>query len=96
MSLDHKYLERLIESSNDIIVAVDTRGAVIYYNDGARKSLHYTHDEISGQSVVKLYPSVEEARRVMLAMRQSTDGGRISGFETVFRSKEGEDIPVVP
>jgi PAS domain S-box-containing protein len=95
MSLDHKYLERLIESSNDIIVAVDTRGSVIYYNDGARKSLHYTHDEISGQSVMKLYPSVEEARRVMRAMRDSTDGGRISGFETVFRSKEGEDIPVV-
>jgi len=94
-SLDHKYLERLVESSTDIIVAVDTSGVVIYYNDGARKCLHYSADEIIGQSVVRLYPSLEEARRVMRAMRDSTDGGRISGLETVFRSKENADIPVM-
>ncbi|HTY54120.1 MAG TPA: response regulator [Candidatus Binataceae bacterium] len=94
-SLDQNYLERLVESSADTIVAVDTRGAVIYYNDGARKLLHYNADEIIGQNVVRLYPTVEEAKRVMRAMRESTDGGRISGLETVFRSKESEDIPVV-
>ena len=94
-SLDHKYLERLVESSTDIIVAADTHGVVTYYNDGARKCLHYSAEEIIGQSVLRLYPSLEEARRVMRAMRESTDGGRITGLETVFRGKENEDIPVV-
>src|SRR5208282_5529871 len=95
VSLDHKYLERLVESYPDIIVAVDTVGVVTYYNDGARKRLHYTAEEIIGQKVVRLYPSVEEARRVMQALRESKDDGRISGFETVFRSKENENIPVM-
>jgi len=93
-SLDHKYLDRLVESSPDIIVAVDVDGAIIYYNDGARRSLHYTAEEIIGQNVLRLYPSREEARRVMREMRQSRDAGRISSLETVFRSKENEDIPV--
>ncbi len=95
VSLDHKYLERLVESYPDIIVAVDTVGVVTYYNDGARKRLHYTAEEIIGQKVVRLYPSVEEARRVMQALRESKDDGRISGFETVLRSKENENIPVM-
>ena len=38
-SLDQKYLERLVESSPDIIVAVDQEGTIIYYNDGARQNL---------------------------------------------------------
>jgi PAS domain S-box-containing protein len=94
-SLDHKYLERLVESSTDIIVAVDTLGVVTYYNDGARESLHYTAEEIIGQSVERLYLSLEEARRVMRAMRESKDDGRVSGLESVFRSKENENIPVM-
>ena len=93
-SLNTKYLERLVESSRDIIVAVDRAGTIIYYNDGARKNLHYQPDEIIGQKVTRIYPSPEEARRVMKAMRESTDAGRISNFETVFRDQDDEIIPV--
>ena len=38
-SLDPKYLQRLVETSPDIIVAVDIKGTVVYYNDGARRGL---------------------------------------------------------
>src|SRR5208282_702758 len=92
MSLDQKYLQRLIESSPDVIIAVDRQGTVIYYNDGARQNLGYSSEEIIGQNVTRIYPSLEEARRVMKTMRES--GGRISSFETMFRSKSGELIPV--
>ena len=34
-TLDQSYLKQLIESSPDIIIAVDRDGTVIYYNDGA-------------------------------------------------------------
>ena len=95
VSLDQKYLERLVESYPDMIVAVDAQGVVTYYNEGARKCLHYNAEEVVGQSVLRFYPSPEEARRVMQAMRESSDGGRISGFETIFRSKENQDIPVM-
>ena len=94
-SLDHNYLQSLVESSPDIIIAVDRDGTIIFYNDGARKNLRYSAEEIVGQKVTTIYPSPEEARRVMKAMRAaSDDSGRISNFETVLRSKDGELIPV--
>jgi PAS domain S-box-containing protein len=92
MSFDNKHLQLLIEISPDIIIAVDRQGTVIYYNDGARQNLGYSSEEIIGQNVTRIYPSLEEARRVMKTMRES--GGRISSFETMFRSKSGELIPV--
>jgi PAS domain S-box-containing protein len=94
LSLEKKYLRRLIESSPDIVIAVDRDGVVIYYNDSARRSLHYGPGEIIGQKVTRIYPSIDEARRVMKAMRESTDSGRISNFETVFRDKDNQDLPV--
>ena len=94
LSLDHNFIQQLVESSPDIIVAVNREGIIIFYNDGARRNLHYTSQEMIGEHVTHIYPSVDEARRVMKAMRESTDSGRISNFETVFRSKDNELIPV--
>ena len=70
-SLDKKYFQRLIESSPDIIIAVDKSGTVNYYNDGARTSLGYSSEEIIGEGCTRIYPSIDEARRVMKAMRAS-------------------------
>ena len=78
-----------------MIVAVDSDGNIVYYNDGARTNLHYSGQEMIGEKVLRIYPSIEEARRVMTAMRDSGQGGRISNFETVFKNKDGELIPVM-
>jgi PAS domain S-box-containing protein len=94
LSLDQKYFQRLVESSPDIIIAVDKDGTVNFYNDGARTNLGYSPEEIIGQNCTRIYSSLEEARRVMKAMRESGDGGRIAMFETMFRNKAGELIPV--
>ncbi len=90
------YLEHLAEISPDIIVAVDRSGAIIFYNDGARRTLGYTSDEIRDKPVTLLYPNLEEARRMMAGMR-SADldvAGKASNFETTLVSKSGEKIPV--
>jgi PAS domain S-box-containing protein len=89
-------LERLIARSTDIVVATDRAGRVIYYNDGASRILGYKIHEILGSNVVTLYPSLAEAKRVMKAMRAEDHGGRgiVETFQTTFRSKSGEDIPV--
>ena len=92
LSLDRNYLHRLVESSTDIIIAVDRDGTIIYYNDGARQNLRYSQQEIIGQKIDRIYPSMEEARRVMRAMRAS-EGGRISNFETVLWDKDCRQIP---
>jgi PAS domain S-box-containing protein len=96
MALSKDRLERLIARSTDIVVATDRKGMVTYYNDGAKRSLGYTQNEILGKFVSQLYPDLDEAKRVMGAMRDSDHGGPgiVETFETTFMSKAGSRIPV--
>jgi len=96
MALSQEKLESLIARSRDIVVGTDERGEVIYYNDGAKRSLGYAPEEILGQPVLTLYPDIDEARRVMKAMRDpGHDGeGIVETFQTTFLSKNAERIPV--
>jgi len=91
LTLDQNYLQRLIESSPDIVIAVNRDGTIIYYNDGARRNLRYSAAEIIGQKIDRIYPSIDEARRVMKAMR-AAEGGRIANFDTVLRDKDNQQI----
>jgi PAS domain S-box-containing protein len=94
--LPGSYFERLVESSPDIVIAVDRAGTIIYYNDGAEKGLGYTAAEMLGQNVSQLYPSAQEAHRVMVAMRSDDFGGpgKVKNFETTFVNRLGQHIPV--
>ena len=96
MPLTREMLERLTDRSTDIVVATDRKGRVVYYNDGASKSLGYDSDEILGQFVGDFYPSLGEARRVALAMRDPEQSGTdvIESFATTFLTRSGEEIPV--
>ena len=49
-SLDHNYLQRLVESSPDIVIAVNRDGTIIFYNDGARGNCA-TPGQIIGQKI---------------------------------------------
>jgi PAS domain S-box-containing protein len=96
MALSRRRLQRLIDRSTDIVVATDRKGTVVYYNEGAAKDLGYSHSEILGTFVGRLYPSIEEAKRVMEAMRSSEQGsaGRAENLRTIFVAKDGRQIPV--
>ena len=83
------YFEKLLESSPDIVVAVDRQGTIIFYNDGARQTLGYAPAEVLGQHVTRLYPDLAEARKVMAALRAGKNA------ETVFVDKSGTHLPVV-
>jgi len=96
MSLPVQYFQKLVESCADIIIAVDRQGTITFYNDGACQNLGFSPEEVLGKNVLMIYPSLEKARAVMAAMR-AEDGhgkGRISNFETVLKTKKGEEIPV--
>ncbi len=96
MPLTREMLERLTDRSTDIVVATDRKGRVVYYNDGASKSLGYDPSETLGSFVGSFYPSVEEARRVAQAMRDPDQSGPgvIESFQTSFLTASGEEIPV--
>ena len=96
MPLSKGRLESLIARSRDIVIGTDADGRVTYYNDGASRSLGYTPDEVLGEFVGCLYPSLDEARNVMRAMRDTDHGGKgiVETFRTTFLSKSHEEIPV--
>lgn len=96
MSLPSQYFQKLFESCPDIIIAVDKQGTIIFYNDGARQNLGFSHEEMLGKSVMEVYPTREEARKVMAAIRLGEGGnrGKVCNFETIFKTKKGEQIPV--
>ncbi len=96
MTLSKSKLEKLTDHSTDIVVATDSDGTVVYYNDGAARSLGYTPDQILGSFVGRLYPSLEEAQRVMEGLRsQGRDtSSNPSAVQTVFVAKDGTEIPV--
>jgi PAS domain S-box-containing protein len=96
MTLSKDRLQSLTDRSTDIVVATTRDGKVAYYNDGAERGLGYTPEEIMGDHVSRLYKSIEEAQRVMAAMRSPKHGGVgiVETFETCFLSKDQEEIPV--
>jgi PAS domain S-box-containing protein len=91
-----EYLERLIDSSVDAIIAADMRGNVTLFNSAAEEVTGYRSAEVIGKlHVTKLYPD-GVAREVMQRLRSREHGGpgrlATSRFEIV--SKSGERIPV--
>ena len=96
MRLSKEQLEHLIAQSTDMVVATDSKGIVAYYNDGAKRGLGYSDAEILGEFVGRLYPSLEEAKRVMAAMRDPhyCAPGKVETFQTTFVTKDGVQIPV--
>lgn len=96
MALPVQYFQKLVESCPDIIISVDNQGTITFYNDGARQNLGFAYEEVLGKNVLEIYPSRDEARRVMKAMRADNGEGkgRVRNFETCFKTKKGDPVPV--
>jgi PAS domain S-box-containing protein len=90
------FLERLVESAVDAIIAADMRGTILLFNRAAQRVLGFAADEVIGKrSVAELYPK-GVASEVMRRLRAPADGGpgRLELMRTEVVSKGGERIPV--
>ena len=90
------FLERLIDSAVDAIVAADTDGNIILFNQGAERIIGYAAEEMIGKiPVTKLYAE-GVAYEVMKMLRSEDFGG--SGLLIQTRrdllTKDGELVPV--
>lgn len=87
------YLESLIESSTDAIIATGINGEAVLFNKGAEVLSGYRREEVEVQGVPLVTESEEQGREVMRRMREG--GGSVSALETTFRAKDGTNIPVL-
>ena len=91
------FLENVIRSSVDGIVVVDTAGNVLFFNEGAERILGYKAEEVIGHTKIfqKFYEPAQ-AREIMRRMRSNEYGppGKLNTTRLIFKSKNGEEIPV--
>ena len=92
-----EFLQRVIDSSVDVIVSADMRGNVLLFNPAAERTYGYTAEEVVGVlHVTKLYPE-GVAKEVMRRIRSPDDGeaGILQGYETELIAKNGKRVPVI-
>jgi len=90
------FLERLIDSTVDGIVAADMRGQIILFNQGAARMYGYLPDQVIGKLPVwKLYPD-GVARAIMSELRSEEHGGvgRLLPGRRDIVTQEGDLVPV--
>lgn len=90
------FLERLIDSSVDAIIAADMKGTIILFNKAAEAICGFTAQEVIGKlNVAQLYPD-GVARELMKKLRSTELGGpgRLTSSRAEILSRLGERIPV--
>jgi PAS domain S-box-containing protein len=91
-----EFLERIVNSAVDGIIAADLRGTVLVFNDGAQRICGYDASEVVGKmSVTELYPP-GVAQEIMRLLRSSQHGGggRLEPVRRELKAVTGELIPV--
>lgn len=90
------FLERLIDSSVDAIIAADMKGNIILFNKAAEAICGYKAEEVIGKlHVTQLYPE-GLAVELMKKLRASELGGpgRLTSSRAEIIARTGERIPV--
>ena len=90
----HDFLDNIIRSSPNAIIATDMKGNIVMWNGGAEEILGYKEEEVVGKMhIEKIYPE-GMARKVMKMMRGPEYGGvgRLRTYPMVHIRQDGEII----
>jgi PAS domain S-box-containing protein len=90
------YLERLVNSSPNAIVAVDRNGFITHFNEASERIMGYAREELLRKSIVPFYyDGLEEAKKINSMLIEEDKKGRpVRDYETFVRGKNSEKIPV--
>jgi two-component system NtrC family sensor kinase len=87
----HDFLDKIIRSSPNAIMATDLRGNIIMWNRGAEEILGYKAEEVVGKmNIERIYPE-GMAKKVMKMMRSPEYGevGRLRSYPIVYVRRDG-------
>jgi diguanylate cyclase (GGDEF)-like protein/PAS domain S-box-containing protein len=85
-------LAAIVECSESAIFATNLEGAIITWNDGARKLLGYTAGEARSIPIATLFGSTDRAREILFQIGQ---GKTARLDEASFLRKDGGQVPVL-
>jgi two-component system NtrC family sensor kinase len=88
----HDFLNKIIRSSPNAIIATDLKGNIIMWNPGAEETLGYRADEVIGRmNIDQIYPE-GVAKKVMKMMRGPEYGGvgKLKALPIVYLRRDGE------
>jgi len=90
------FLERLIDSTVDAIIAADVRGRIILFNQGAERLFDYRARDVIGKLPVWELYEPDGARQIMKMLRSPSHGGvgRLEQTRREIRINHGETVPV--
>lgn len=86
------FLENVIESSIDAIVATNYKGITTFANKGAKDMLGYDIDEVNAHASEYYIGGIEEAQNIDNILKEE---GMIMGYETRLKVKGGRLIPII-
>jgi PAS domain S-box-containing protein len=91
-----EFLERLIDSAVDAIIAADFKGQIILFNQGAERLFGYRARDVIGKKPVWELYETGGARHIMRMLRSTSYGGvgRLEQTRREVRIASGETVPV--
>jgi len=91
-----EFLERLIDSTVDAIIAADLRGQIILFNQGAERLFGYRARDVIGKIPVWELYEPGSAYQIMRMLRSTSYGGvgRLEQTRREVRIASGEVVPV--
>jgi PAS domain S-box-containing protein len=90
------FFEKVIQSTVDGIVVVDTKGNVLIFNEGMENLTGYSADEIINRGHLSSFYNIDVAKENMRKMKSDQYGppGKLNPTSMTITTKHGEEIPV--
>lgn len=90
------FFEKVIQSTVDGIVVVDTKGNVLIFNEGMENLTGYSAGEIINKGHLSSFYNMDVAKENMRKMRSDRFGppGKLNPTSMTITTKDGKEIPV--
>ena len=91
-----EFLERLIDSTVDAIIAADLKGRIMLFNQGAERLFGYRARDVIGKKPVWELYDIDGARQIMRMLRSTSYGGvgRLEQTRREIRIATDDIVPV--
>ena len=89
-----RFQARLLAAAGQAIIATDTKGLVIYWNDAAEATYGWTADEVIGRSIIEIFPPSKRSKTIGQERQTRPTSTETWTGEFWLETKDGAQIPI--